>query len=79
MNHETGADMPTIKPSDRGPEHYKQLALEPWEIIERNELDFFEGNALKYLLRHKRKNGKDDLLKAIHYLEKLIELRYDND
>jgi len=58
-----------------GGNHYVQLKLQPWEIIERNELDFWEGNALKYLLRYKHKNGVEDLEKAIHYIEYLIKRR----
>lgn len=53
--------------------HYKVLAIQPWEIIEKNNLNFWEGNILKYLLRHKG-NRIDDLEKAKHYIEKLIEI-----
>jgi hypothetical protein len=60
-----------------GGEHYTKMPIQPWEIIERNGLDFWEGNVLKYLLRHKTKNGAEDLKKAIHYIEYLVE-RYEN-
>ena len=53
-------------------EHY-QRGIQPWTYIEANNLDFFEGNALKYLTRWKEKNGTSDLYKAMHYLEKIIE------
>lgn len=78
MNQE-GADVPhttKLAASLHGPAHYKELPIEPWDIIVANRMGFFDGNALKYLLRYKGKNGKDDLKKAIHYLEKLIELEY---
>jgi len=57
-----------------GGTHYKMLPIEPWEIIERNNMGFFDGNALKYIMRFKLKNGIEDLKKARHYLDKLIEM-----
>lgn len=59
-----------------GGNHYKGESLQPWEIINANKLDFYEGNALKYLLRHKSKNGVEDINKAIHYLEAIKEFQY---
>lgn len=56
-----------------GGKHY-QKTIQPWDIIEAYNLDFWEGNALKYILRYKEKNGVEDLNKAIHYLEYLIEV-----
>ena len=56
-----------------GGDHYKGMAIEPWKIIQANKLNYWEGNALKYLLRYKDKNGIEDLKKAIHYIEYLIE------
>ena len=57
------------------PLHYL-MKITPLEYIEANELDFCEGNVVKYVSRYKMKGGKDDLLKAKSYIEKLIE-RYD--
>lgn len=64
------------KANDRqvGGDHYKKKGIQPWEVIEENGMGFFDGNALKYLMRYKDKGGVDDLRKAIHYIEKLIEL-----
>lgn len=59
-----------------GGDHYELQAIQPWDIIIANKLDFFAGNALKYLLRHEQKNGKEDLEKAIHYIQKMIEMKY---
>ena len=56
-----------------GGDHYKRLPIQPWEIIDACGLGFYEGNALKYLLR-KKDNRIQDLEKAIHYLEHQIEL-----
>ena len=55
-----------------GGKHYK-IAIEPWDFILANNLGFLEGNAIKYIVRHKQKNGIQDISKAIHYLEKLKE------
>lgn len=52
--------------------HYLKHKIQPWHIIEEYNLDFWEGNAIKYLLRRKG-NRKEDLEKAKHYLEYLLE------
>jgi hypothetical protein len=57
-----------------GGNHY-QLPIEPWDYIVANNLGYLEGNVIKYVTRYKQKNGIEDLLKAQHYLEKLIETR----
>ena len=55
-------------------DHYKNMGIQPWEIIEKNGLDYFEGAALKYLLRWRKKDGIIDLDKVIHYVERIKEL-----
>lgn len=59
-----------------GGSHYKEFAIQPLEFIHRNRLSWCEGNIIKYVCRHEKKNKKEDLLKAMHYLELLIELDY---
>ena len=59
--------------------HYHKRKIQPVEYIHANNLDFFEGNVVKYVTRWKDKGGIADLQKAIHYLELLIELESDND
>lgn len=56
-----------------GGDHYKDQGIQPWEVIEANNLDFWEGNAIKYIMRYKNKNGVEDLKKAKHYIDYLIE------
>jgi hypothetical protein len=58
-----------------GGNHYRK-AIQPWDIIEEWQLGYFRGNVLKYILRAPYKNGKEDLEKAKHYLEYIIE-NYD--
>ena len=48
------------------------------DFIIANDLDWCEGNAIKYITRWKDKNGVEDIKKAIHYLEILLE-RVQND
>lgn len=56
--------------------HYTKLKIQPIEFIQANDLDFFQGNVIKYITRHKDKNGVDDLRKVIHYAQLAIELQY---
>lgn len=57
-----------------GGTHYDDLGIQPVEIIDANGLDFYEGNALKYLLRYRRKGSPlQDLMKLRSYVDKLIE------
>ena len=55
-----------------GGSHYKTTSIQPWNIIDAHNLNYYEGNAIKYILR-KKSNRVEDLEKAIHYLEKVIE------
>lgn len=54
-----------------GGDHYKSMKIQPSEFIVANDLGWFEGNAVKYICRYKLKGGKQDIDKAIHYLELL--------
>ena len=62
-----------------GGDHYKQASIQPVEFIHANNMNFFEGSAVKYIARHRRKGGEEDLLKAIHFLEMLIEMEYPDE
>ena len=63
-----------------GGDHYKKqgATMQPWAIIDAWGLDFYAGNVLKYILRYKYKGGVEDLKKARHYLDRLIE-KYDEN
>lgn len=60
--------------SQIGGNHYKEMAIQPLEYIVKNNLNFVEGNVIKYVTRYKVKGGLEDLRKAKHYLDLLIEL-----
>lgn len=66
-----------MNPTDTqiGGNHYKK-AIQPVEYIHANNLNFFEGNVIKYITRHREKGGKLDLQKAIHYIEMLMQFEY---
>ena len=60
-----------------GGQHYKDCKIQPIDYIMENNLTFCEGNALKYITRHRRKGeGRRDIEKAIHYLEMILEVEY---
>lgn len=59
--------------------HYKEKSIQPWDYIAANDLGYFEGNVVKYVSRWKDKGGVEDLRKARHYIDKLIELNTKDD
>ena len=65
--------------NEADPDHYSNLPMEPWDFIQQNKLDFFEGNVVKYICRWKNKGGVTDLRKAITYIEKIIEGENNNE
>jgi hypothetical protein len=66
---------PSASERQVGGDHYGD-ELQPIDVIDAWGLDFYEGSALKYLARHRKKNGREDIEKAIHYLELLLERQY---
>jgi len=66
--------MTTANQTQIGGDHYKEKSIQPWDFIAANQLGYFEGNIVKYLSRWRDKGGINDLKKARHYLDKLIEL-----
>lgn len=59
-----------------GGNHYSQWKIQPITFITENNLDFCTGNVIKYTLRHREKNKAQDIRKAIHYLEFILENEY---
>jgi hypothetical protein len=68
-----------VKANDQqiGGTHYLGVPVQTWDFIAANGLGYFEGNIVKYITRWREKGGLADLLKASHYLQKLIELHPD--
>lgn len=72
--------------SDRNPlniqeggSHYKGCKIQPIEYIVANNLDFMQGNIVKYITRHKSKNGAEDIRKIKHYCDLILKLEYGED
>ena len=57
----------------KNPDHYSDFKIEPLLYIIANNLDFLEGNIVKYVSRYPNKGGVNDLIKAKEYIDKLIE------
>ncbi len=62
-----------------GGNHYKGYKIQPIEYAMANNLNYCQANAIKYVTRYRDKGGKEDLLKAIHNIELLIELEYPSE
>ena len=56
--------------------HYIGFKIQPAKFINDNKLLFAEGNAIKYICRHQSKGKEEDIKKAIHYLEMILERDY---
>ena len=69
------------RPSDRqeGGKHYTDMPIQPVIYNHANELPYMEGCVVKYVSRHDVKGGAEDIRKAIHYLQLILELTYDSD
>lgn len=67
-----------VKPSkiQVGGSHYNTMKIQPIEFIYENNIPYMEANVIKYVCRHKSKHGLQDLEKAKHYIDLLIEKEY---
>jgi len=61
-----------------GGDHYKDCKIQPVEYILANSLSYCEANIVKYITRHHKKGGRQDVEKVIHYAELLLEQEYSN-
>ena len=61
-----------------GGSHYLKYKIQPSQFVIENKMLFPEGSAIKYICRHSKKDGKQDLLKAIHFIEMIIERDYSD-
>jgi len=61
------------------PDYYARYDIEPISFIMRNNIPYAEGNAIKYILRHDMKGGREDIDKAIRYLEMIKEEKYNEE
>ena len=68
---ENGERMTSNYDKQVGGAHYK-IPIQPIEYIVKNDIPYREANVIKYVTRHKSKNGAEDIRKAIHYLEMIL-------
>jgi hypothetical protein len=61
-----------------GGSHYRNMVVQPSEFINKNRLLFAEASAIKYICRHAAKGKEQDIHKAIHYLEMILERDYED-
>ena len=69
--------MSKVWDKQHGGSHYQKYKIQPSKFVVENKLLYPEGCAIKYIIRHQDKNGKEDLLKAIHFIEMIIERDYN--
>ena len=62
-----------------GGSHYRKYKIQPSKFVVENELLYPEGCAIKYIIRHRDKGKKQDLEKAKHYIDMIIERDYSED
>lgn len=60
-----------------GGDHYQKMKIQPVDYIVENDMGYMEGNIIKYISRYNYKGGLEDLKKAQHYIEMLIEIEID--
>jgi len=62
--------------TQEGGDHYKIMKIQPVEFIHANKIPFLEACVIKRVCRHKAKNGSEDIRKAIHELNLILEFEY---
>ena len=67
-------DKKTPLARQEGGDHYKHMPIQPVQYIYANNIGYFEGNIIKYVSRWRTKGGVEDLRKARHYIDLLLEL-----
>lgn len=66
----------SAKDEQIGGDHYRTFKVQPIDYILANKMNFQDGNVVKYISRHRVKNGAEDVRKAIHYCKLILELEY---
>lgn len=72
-------EVPKALDTQEGGDHYKNLPIQPVEYIHANKIPYLDGNVIKYVTRHRNKNGAQDIKKAIHYLQMILDLEYGEE
>jgi len=67
-------ELPATNSRQVGGVHYKNVAIQHWDFVIANEIPYMEAQVIRYILRWRKKGGTEDLRKAIHFIEKMIEV-----
>ena len=62
-----------------GGKHYSDMPIQPIEFVVKNNIPFMEANCIKYLCRHRSKNGAEDIKKVIHYCQMILDFYYKQE
>lgn len=65
--------------NDKTKPTYYGTGFDVIDFCQKNNLDFMQGNVIKYVTRYKEKNGKEDLLKAREYIDRIIKENYKDN
>ena len=76
LKQQLDSDGENVWDKQHGGSHYQKYKIQPSKFVVENEILYPEGCAIKYIVRHRDKNGKEDILKAIHFLEMILERDY---
>lgn len=76
VEHEETKQSSSALDVQAGGKHYKTMKIQPVVYITENNLSYLQGNVIKYISRYKDKNGLEDLKKAKHYIDLIMELEY---
>ena len=69
----------TEEKNNINPDHYGCSEIDVIDFCQANNLDFMQGNVIKYVFRYKNKNGLEDLEKAKEYIDRMIENLLDGE
>ena len=69
----------TEEKNNINPDHYGSSGIDVIDFCQANNLDFMQGNVIKYVFRYKNKNGLEDLEKAKEYIDRMIENLLDGE
>ena len=79
VEHKKKINTPKARSTQVGGDHYRNMKIQPVEFITANAIPYLEGNVIKYICRHRSKGGAEDLKKAKHYIDLLLQHEYPEE
>ncbi|MBI8898382.1 DUF3310 domain-containing protein [Pseudomonas aeruginosa] len=71
-------EIPSALNKQEGGAHYKEQPIQPVQYIHANNIPYMEWNVVKYITRHRSKGGAEDIRKAIHYCQLILQMEYQD-